>query len=575
MFLPVLLFSQRKQDAPITLNLEQQSVGECLAEIELLLDIKFAFNSSFVNSDSIISLSVEDQSLKATVSNLFDDRLVVKEVDDYIILVENKRLTKKRNTKNKKSPDPVRFSGYIFDARTALPIDNASIYNFSDSRVTISDSTGYFEFIPKYDNRHLSFNIAKKGYQDTIIMLAHNNQSLRIDLIPEVVEISKHKSQKTTVIFIDSNQPKAFQLLPEAAVITSQNLFRISDNRFAQVSLLPSVGTNWMSKGIIDNHLSLNIIAGYNGSVEVLEVGGLMNFNNGYVKGMQVAGISNVVREKTSGLQIAGLFNINKLKVSGFQISGLFNSVSDSVSGLQVAGLSNKSESNIVGLQIGGAFNIHTGNLHGCQISMLYNHISDDLKGLQISGLVNKTGMNKGLQLGVVNISERSKGVALGLVNYVKNGYNRIEFKANEVLYTNLSYKMGAQHFYNIYSFGIRPSATYLYGLGFGFGSSVDLSKKSFLNFEILTNYIFSGNFVNQKSNLNNRFDISYEYKFKSKIFVSFGPSLSHIITTTDHYLYQISKQSFIGKPFYSKTDSKGETNKIGFGFNFAFGYYF
>ena len=90
-----------------------------------------------------------------------------------------------------------------------------------------------------------------------------------------------------------------------------------------QVSFLPGIGTNGTESGNFKNNLSLNIIAGYNGGVEGLELGLFSNTIKNDVQGIQIAGFSNQVLGKTEGIQAAGFSNFSKSNSNSVQLAGL------------------------------------------------------------------------------------------------------------------------------------------------------------------------------------------------------------------------------------------------------------
>ena len=334
----------------------------------------------------------------------------------------------------------------------------------------------------------------------------------------------------------------------------------IVEKRIAQISFLPTIGTNLKSSRMVSNCFSLNVLAGYNGGVNGLEIGSLVNLIDNNVKGVQIAGLSNIVAGKTTGLQIAGLSNTNKGSVTGLQIAGLSNIVAGKTKGLQVAGLSNIVAGKTTGLQIAGLQNVNKEKVVGVQIAGISNYLLDTLKGVQISGILNKTKQNNGLQIGLINVSDSSQGIAIGLVNYVKNGYKSIEVSANEIFYTNIKYKMGTKQFYTIYSLGVRPNNLEFYGAGLGFGSNINVYKKISLSIEATSTYVHEIKNQNSDSdsdlNLNNRLDLSLDYKLQKNLYLFIGPSLNvHVSELKDKNSNEFSS-NITSSPFYSESNN-------------------
>ena len=65
----------------------------------------------------------------------------------------------------------------------------------------------------------------------------------------------------------------------------------------AQVSLVPSLGTNGYKSEEKTNNISFNVISGRNGGVDGVEVGLMTNHVKNDVKGVQVAGLVNTPSE--------------------------------------------------------------------------------------------------------------------------------------------------------------------------------------------------------------------------------------------------------------------------------------
>ena len=79
-----------------------------------------------------------------------------------------------------------------------------------------------------------------------------------------------------------------------------------------------------------------------------------------------------------------------------------------------------------------------------------------------------------GGQVSLINIADSVGGTPIGFISFVRKGYNKIELSAEEVLYTNITYKLGVRKFYNMFSIGIQPVGEKpVWGFGYGFGSQV------------------------------------------------------------------------------------------------------
>ncbi|MCK4750153.1 MAG: hypothetical protein KAT15_24020, partial [Bacteroidales bacterium] len=245
---------------------------------------------------------------------------------------------------------------------------------------------------------------------------------------------------------------KQFIGLTFAAAVTfmSSNVFAQENEETttqpAQITFAYPLGSNGAEAIFTPNNFSFNVLYGLNGGLYGTEIGGIMNYNQGDVNGFQLAGLVNVNTEKTNGVMWAGKSNISLGETSGVMIAGLYN--------------------------------LSTGNSKGVQISTVNNAIAD-FTGFQM-GVVNYAQRLDGVQLGVVNVvGDGENAVPIGLINVVRNGHYELEIVSGEVLFTNLNYKMGVEHFYTIFKVGFSSyKGNPVYSTGIGFGTIVTLAEK-------------------------------------------------------------------------------------------------
>lgn len=342
-----------------------------------------------------------------------------------------------------------------------------------------------------------------------------------------------------------------------------------------QVSFFPGLGTNGTKSGEVTNNLSINVIAGYNGGVEGLEVGGFSNTLKGDMNGIQLAGFSNQVLGKTQGVQAAGFSNFGKqnanvLQLSGFantllknsnaiQLSGFSNVVKGDFNGLQGSGFSNvvwgggtlfqfSGFSNVVkgasyGVQISGFSNVATDSISGFQGAGFVNVASGKLDGFQVSGFINAAGEVDGAQLGFINIAKSyEQGAPIGFLSVVKEGFHEIEIGGTETMPANLAIKTGVEGFYNIFSFGFNPLVPQnAWSYGYGFGSMTRLTPKLGINADFIINHVSYGNRHLNELNLLTNLQVEANYFAKNWLTVYGGLSFNGFIT--EHL--QADNQSF------------------------------
>lgn len=276
--------------------------------------------------------------------------------------------------------------------------------------------------------------------------------------------------------------------------------------------------------------LSVNILWGESGNVNGMEVGGLLNKTHHNVKGVQIAGLSNIVNDDVVGTQVSMLGNVVGGNTRGVQVSGGFNLVGKNVKGIQVAGVFNYNFDHSDALQVAGLFNNSRGSAKW-QIASLFNK-ADSVKRGQIS-LVNIGKRVDGVQVGLLNIADTTSRVSIGLLTINKKGYNRVEISGGDALHANFAFKPGVAAFYNIFQVGAAWNKVNVasdewvmsWGLGYGFGSSIRLGRKTHLNIEGLMTHINEDRKWTKKMNLLNQFRLSFEFDLGRRTSLFFGPT--------------------------------------------------
>ena len=271
-----------------------------------------------------------------------------------------------------------------------------------------------------------------------------------------------------------------------------------------QASFVAPLGSNWLDSHLITNKASFNVLGGHSYGNLYFEFGSLYNINLYLTRGFQMAGVFNWSGGTDNAVQFAGVFNTSTDGNAAVQFGGVVNIASESTA--QFAGAGNVTAGS-TGTQMGGVFNFASestaqfagaGNVTagpaGTQMSGVFNfaqgaafqsasvlNISDGSTGTQMSPVLNIAKEVNGLQLGLINISGTMNGVPVGLFNVVKNnGKFDFEIGFSESLNTFMSFKMGVQKFYTIFSGAINylDNPT-LYMAGVGFGTYVDLMTGS------------------------------------------------------------------------------------------------
>ncbi len=272
--------------------------------------------------------------------------------------------------------------------------------------------------------------------------------------------------------------------------------------KFFQFTFLtPPFSTNGANNANCINDFSLNPFIGVSGGAGVLEIGGFINIDRYTVSGVQIAGFGNTVGDFANGVQVAGFYNINGTDIDGVQSAGFMNIAGRDVTGVQCAGFMNTSGGKLKGVQAAGFLNISGeallsvqaagfGNISGTGNSNVqaagFFNVANNVEGVQVAGFINIANRVKGLQLaGFINICDSIDGLPIAFINIVRqNGYRGFEISSNEIQLASLSYRMGIDRLYTIYSFG-KPygdRTRWMYGLGLG--TELALSEQLLFNLE-------------------------------------------------------------------------------------------
>ncbi len=334
----------------------------------------------------------------------------------------------------------------------------------------------------------------------------------------------------------------------------SENSF---ETRIFQLSVITPVGTNGLYSHLIINNISLNLLGGYSKGNIGFEAGALYNVNLEITEGLQVAGLANYSGNGDNAVQFAGLANVNR-ELGGAQFAGISNLTLNGETSFQASGIFNYSKLSKV--QFAGVSNLTLSGNNAFQLAGILNYAENS--NVQISGFMNIAKNISGLQLGLINISETNDGVPIGLFNIVKNGgKHELEISASDVLHTELSFKLGIDRFYTIFSGGVNYFATpFEFALGLGVGTNLDLADNVSAQFELRT-YSFTDDtsFINNSVSVLNQLRVTLEKEFASHFKMFFGPVLN--VSVSDYKGSDNSDPGFRFVPYslwYKETGGMG-----------------
>jgi len=477
----------------ITISASNERTDQFLNRLSKEVGCVFSYSPSSITIEEKVSGNFTNQSTREILEDLFEGEINYKQKGSYLIL-----------TPAPASEKEITISGYVVDEQSGQRIKDATIYNPITLKSVTSDEYGYFQFQiknPAEENFKLIVN--KNQFSDTLLVEEKKSSFQKIFL--------KNGDSKVDLDVV-TDPIKNFWLWTKNSVGFT-NLGNVQDTiqRGFQVSVIPFIGTNRKISGSVTNNYSLNILGGFSGGTEKMEVGGLFNLNRGDV----------------GKVQLAGLFNQTSGKVRGFQLAGLVNANLDSVNAAQFAGLANFSSGHMNGFQAAGLLNLDTKSVKGTQLAGVSNFVLKDVEGAQLSTVLNFARNVKGVQIGLLNYADSIQGVQLGILNFAKNGYHNIELSYDEVLPINLSLRSGNRAFYTMLFASLRPEETdsTTWAFGYGIGTSPRLGKKTFLNFELSSQQLNKGNVA--ALNLVNRAYLGFDFQANKWLSFFAGPTLN------------------------------------------------
>jgi len=536
----------------ITIDLNQVKLKNAIPKIGETGGFQFSYNSEIIPGDSLVSINAKDQSVNQILKDLVGPGIRYKVLGNHIILLSDTPV--KRIPRSDRPPEYT-ITGYIYDAQTGEIISSASIYEVEGMFVSATDSKGFYSLTVPGDRDKQVLSYSKSGYTDTLIIVKPKEQSsLNIHLTPASRKLSD--IPLSAVPSAGLNQRKLVAVLvPAKTMVTADNI-QVIEQRWAQLSLFPFVGSNRFVSGLITNRFSLNLFAGYSGGVRGLELGGFLNMVRNEMHGVQMSGFGNIVGKKSQGVQMSGFFNVDAGSFSGLQATGFSNVVTDTIRGVQLAGFSNVLRGPMYGSQISGFSNFTSQHVDGIQASGFTNIAIKDVKvaqfsgfgnycknvgglqaagftniasgtnkGIQVAGFLNYATELRGLQLSVFNIADTvSSGVPIGLLSFVTKGYHTIEVTANEFFPFNVSLKTGIRHFYNILSAGIQSEWL---SVGYGLGTQFRIAKKLTFSIDLTGNYVSDNKKFADYKGAFIRFSPTLDIELARHLKFVFGPTLN------------------------------------------------
>lgn len=551
----------------------------------------FSYNPHKIPADSIINKTAIKTKISTCLKDVFGEAFDFIESGQYIIIKPNKKIIGSGQINSKPNSDKKYvIKGRVVNSITGEVISEAIVYDNDRLISTTTNHEGIYNLTVSAKNEFIPISIKKDNYYDTLILVEpYEEIPDEIDLKPYIKASAISTGQISKLSARDSNRVENVGLVtvivPKQA-FENTNYHEIEIQRSAQISFLPGMGSNRQLGGMVENNISLNILAGYSGAVNGLEIGGLVNVTRQNVNGAQIAGLGNITGGVVSGFQLGGFFNNNRGNINGVQVAGFYNLVLDTVKGIQIAGFTNVLHGKMDGIQISGFSNVTTqdvdgvqltgfsnvaignvdmiqvagfsnygknvgggqisgfgnmalGSVGGGQLSGFMNIAGSDIggwqaagfmnvaggqvKGGQLAGFINVAKTVKGLQLAPFNFADSSSGISIGFFSFVRTGYHALGYTYNETFPMAFSFKTGVDKFYNIFSYSINTNEN-IVGLGYGLGTLKRFKNKLFRSWEYEAIQMRSTNVSQFEFNMLSQLRLNIGYEITPWLNLHAGP---------------------------------------------------
>ncbi|MDP2175084.1 MAG: STN and carboxypeptidase regulatory-like domain-containing protein [Bacteroidota bacterium] len=559
----------------ISLKISNQKLGKALNIISETAHFNFSYANQVVNTQQMVTIHADNRTVKEVLDELFKQQISYQQIGNHLIL-QKKMSPKIANKTAQIHQTKYNFiiSGYIRNMISGDAISNVSIYERQTLSSTFSGDFGYYKLNITSKNPEINLQFSHSDFKDTVCKITFENAgvinhninllslinpieneeieaidtSYQINFSDSIVQETKVAQKQSKTDMQDLNLGKwlinKYQKLNEKNIVDSFE-------RNWQISFFPPIGSNGKLSSLTTNRLSFNLLAGYNGGLNGVEFGGLVNIIRKDVVGAQFSGLSNLVGGDFKGAQFAGVSNQNLGITNGVQFAGIYNYNNLNSRAMQFAGVGNINRGDLDGFQAAGVFNLAAYKTNAVQLAGVVN-VANEINGGQIAGVINIARKVKGFQIGLINIADSAEGMTLGLINIIRNGIHQLEINQNENNMLGLAFRSGTRKLHSIIAVNsemLIGSRSSLLAYGFGLGSNIKISKPLNLNIGILSQQL-SNNFDSENLKLHSRLFVSTEWTFFKGLSIFAGATINHLIADINDVDYQSKLKNYGSTPF-------------------------
>ena len=286
--------SQNILDRRISVNANRQRLDDVLSIIGNYAGFSFSYNSNILKRDSLVTLSVNNKTVRQVLNQLFAGAYEYKESGNYVIL---RRTSLQLTTVTKTAPAKEKtytISGYVVNGETGERLSDVSIYETGHLTSTLTDANGNFTIKLKDKYKTTSLAVSKDAFDDTTVTIPQKfDLQLVIAIVPTVDEVivsspntfeiadtagnasitdtTKNVAGKAVQDEVEKTQMGKF-LLSAKQKIRSLNMKKFFTEKPFQFSVIPGVSSQGKLSGQVVNNFSFNLFGGYTAAIKVLKI---------------------------------------------------------------------------------------------------------------------------------------------------------------------------------------------------------------------------------------------------------------------------------------------------------------
>lgn len=231
------IFSQEK----ISMELQNVSVKDVIAEIEEKSDFIFLYRNDLVDVDRQVSINVDDESIESVLAQLFDrSDLVYRVFEDNLVVITTKSLQQKRIT------------GVITDAQTGESLAGVNIMIEGTQTGTTTDVSGRYTIDIPDGSAVLLFSYI--GYNNERVEIA-GQSTLDIQLVPDITALEE-------VVVVGYGTQKKSDITGSVTSVSKERLTRLPVNNVMQAIQGSAAGVNVTQASSIPGDAPATLVRG-------------------------------------------------------------------------------------------------------------------------------------------------------------------------------------------------------------------------------------------------------------------------------------------------------------------------